>query len=84
MMRRIMEKQAVYKAGNRKPRIDFALGSILENLGLTQAQAAEKIGISRTAVVHMVAKPRGIRFETLARICVALDVEPSDLLKLIG
>ncbi len=46
---------------------------------------AERIGISEQNVSLLKSgKVRGIRFETLARICDALDCTPGDLLEFSG
>jgi putative transcriptional regulator len=62
---------------------------IVVNLDVTLArrkmrskELAERIGITEQNVsVLKSGKVRGMRFDTLARICAALDCQPGDLLE---
>ena len=47
-------------------------------------ELAERIGISEQNVsVLRAGRARGVRFETLARICEVLDCQPGDLLDFV-
>jgi len=47
---------------------------------LTQAELAEKIGVSTSFVGHIERGSRVISLETFANLCAALEAEPNDLL----
>ena len=48
--------------------------------GLTQAETAEKIGISNRVYVDIERGVSSMRLETFMKICVALNVSPNELL----
>jgi transcriptional regulator with XRE-family HTH domain len=51
-----------------------------ERRGLTQKQLAEAAGIRRATVSDMERGiPGGVDFETLLKLCTALDASPADL-----
>lgn len=61
--------------------IEVNLGVMLARRRVRSKDLAEQIGISEQNVSLLKSgKVRGIRFETLARICAALDCQPGDLL----
>jgi putative transcriptional regulator len=61
--------------------IEVNLGVMLARRRIRSKELAEKIGISEQNVSLLKSgKVRGIRFETLSRICEALDCQPGDLL----
>lgn len=58
-------------------RLDERLGKV----GMTGKQLAETIGLSETQLsLFRSGKVKGVRFETLAKMCQALDCQPGDLL----
>ena len=57
------------------------LDAVLGDRGITGKELARQIGISETQLsLFRWGKVRGIRFSTLARLCLALDCQPGDLL----
>lgn len=57
------------------------LDAVLGDRGVTGKELARQIGISETQLsLFRSGKVRGIRFSTLARLCLALDCQPGDLL----
>jgi putative transcriptional regulator len=57
------------------------LDAVLARRGMTGKQLAEAVGLSETQLsLFRSGKVRGLRFATLARMCVALDCQPGDLL----
>lgn len=57
------------------------LDVVLGDRGITGKELARRIGISETQLsLFRSGKVRGIRFATLARLCLALDCQPGDLL----
>ena len=57
------------------------LDALLGDRGVTGKELARQIGISETQLsLFRSGKVRGIRFSTLARLCLALDCQPGDLL----
>jgi putative transcriptional regulator len=57
------------------------LDAVLARRGMTGKQLAEAVGLSETQLsLFRSGKVRGLRFATLARMCVALDCQPRDLL----
>ncbi|MBI4923971.1 MAG: helix-turn-helix transcriptional regulator [Devosia nanyangense] len=61
--------------------IEVNLGVVLAKRRIRSKDLAEQIGISEQNVSLLKSgKVRGIRFETLSRICAVLDCQPGDLL----
>ncbi len=61
--------------------IEVNLGVMLAKRRMRSRELAERIGITEQNVSLLKAgKVRGIRFETLSRICAVLDCQPGDLL----
>lgn len=57
------------------------LDAVLGERGITGKELARRIGISETQLsLFRSGKVRGIRFSTLARLCLALDCQPGELL----
>lgn len=57
------------------------LDAVLSDRGMTGKELARQVGISETQLsLFRSGKVRGIRFSTLARLCLALDCQPGDLL----
>jgi putative transcriptional regulator len=65
--------------------IEVNLGVMLARRRIRSKELAEQIGITEQNVSLLKSgKVRGIRFETLARICAALDCQPGDLLSYVA
>ena len=64
-------------------RIDLAedLYVAMKHKGLNESQLAKKLGITRQAVNEVFAMTTNMTLKTLAKFCVALDVEPEITLK---
>lgn len=61
--------------------IEVNLGVMLARRRMRSRELAERIGITEQNVSLLKAgKVRGMRFETLSRICEVLDCQPGDLL----
>jgi putative transcriptional regulator len=61
--------------------IEITLDELLAKKGLKAKQVAALIGVSETHLsLFRSGKVRGIRFSTLAKLCAALECQPSDLL----
>ena len=57
------------------------LDALLGDRGITGKELARQVGLSETQLsLFRSGKVRGIRFATLARLCLALDCQPGDLL----
>ena len=57
------------------------LDAVLGDRGITGKELARRIGISETQLsLFRSGKVRGIRFSTLARLCLALNCQPGELL----
>lgn len=62
--------------------IEVTLDLMLLKRKMTSKELAQKIGITPANLsILKTGKARGIRFETLNKICKALDCQPVDLLK---
>ena len=58
------------------------LDVMLARRKMTSRELAERIGISEQNLSLLKSgKVKGVRFETLARICEALECQPGDLLE---
>ena len=63
-------------------RIVVRLDVMLARRKMTSRELAERIGITEQNLSLLKSgKVKGVRFETLARICAALDCQPGDLLE---
>lgn len=57
------------------------LDAVLARRGVTAKQVARDVGLSETQLsLFRSGKVRGIRFATLARLCLVLDCQPGELL----
>jgi putative transcriptional regulator len=57
------------------------LDAVLTGRGVKAKDLARRIGLSETQLSLMRSgKVRGLRFETIAKLCAALDCAPGDLL----
>ena len=58
------------------------LDVMLARRKMRSRELAERVGITEQNISLLKSgKVRGVRFDTLARICVALDCQPGDLLE---
>ena len=58
------------------------LDVMLARRKMTSRELAEQVGITEQNLSLLKSgKVKGVRFETLARICAALDCQPGDLLE---
>jgi putative transcriptional regulator len=61
--------------------VRVTLDAILTERGLRAKDVAAAIGVSETHLsLFRSGKVKGVRFETLAKLCRALDCKPGDLL----
>lgn len=61
--------------------IRITLDAMLAARGMTAKQLAARIGVSETHLsLFRSGKVKGVRFDTLAKLCTALDCKPGDLL----
>ncbi len=61
--------------------IRITLDAMLAQRGMKAKDVAAAIGVSETHLsLFRSGKVKGVRFETLAKLCVALDCKPGDLL----
>ena len=63
--------------------VTVTLDAVLAKRGMTGKELAARVGISETQMsLFRSGKVRGVRFETLAKLCDALQCTPGDLLGL--
>ncbi|KHD46278.1 helix-turn-helix domain-containing protein [Streptococcus hongkongensis] len=61
--------------------ISVNLDQVLLKRRMTSKELAETIGITQANLsILKTGKAKGIRFETLAKICTVLDCQPGDIL----
>ena len=61
--------------------VRITLDAVLAGRGMLAKDLATKIGVSETHLsLFRSGKVKGVRFETLARLCAALKCKPGDLL----
>lgn len=61
--------------------VRVTLDAVLARRGISGKELAARIGLSETQLsLFRSGKVRGIRFETIARMCAALECRPGDLL----
>lgn len=61
--------------------IRVTLDEVITRRGIKAKELAVKIGISETQLsLFRSGKVRGIRFRTLAKLCLVLECQPGDLL----
>lgn len=66
-------------------RIIVTLDVMLARRKMRSKELAERVGITEQNVSLLKSgKVKGVRFETLARICKALDCQPGDILSYEG
>ena len=57
------------------------LDEIIKEMGITQAELAERTGLSRQSINRLVNNPRQVRLSTLEALIKELDVEINKLFK---
>lgn len=61
--------------------MQITLDQVLARRGVTGKEVARQVGLSETQLsLFRSGKVRGIRFSTLARLCLVLDCQPGELL----
>ena len=61
--------------------IRVTLDQVLADRGMTARELAQEVGITEANMSLLrTGKVRGVRFQTLEKICEVLDCEPGDLL----
>lgn len=61
--------------------MQVTLDKVLARRGVTGKEVARDVGLSETQLsLFRSGKVRGIRFSTLARLCLVLDCQPGELL----
>ena len=61
--------------------MQVTLDKVLAQRGVTGKEVAREVGLSETQLsLFRSGKVRGIRFSTLARLCLVLDCQPGELL----
>lgn len=64
-------------------RITVTLDEVLTGKGLKAKDVAREVGVSETHMsLFRSGKVKGVRFDTLARLCAAVGCQPGDLLRL--
>ncbi|WP_050069817.1 helix-turn-helix domain-containing protein [Anaerosalibacter massiliensis] len=64
--------------------IKFNLDEILKKQGKTMYWLSKQTGISQNSISKIVKnETAGINFDTLEKICLALDVDIEDILKIV-
>lgn len=62
--------------------ITITIDELMLSRGMSLTELADKVGITLANMsILKTGKARAIRFETLKKICDALDCEPGDILK---
>lgn len=61
--------------------IKVKLGVVMDQRGISSKELAKRIGITPANLsILKTGKARGVRFETLGKICKILDCQPGDIL----
>lgn len=60
--------------------IQRALADALKQRTITQAELAEKIGVSQSMISHYVSGRKLPALDTLSRLCTVLDLDANDIL----
>lgn len=71
---------AMTKTSSPPVLIEFHLKQIVEERHLSILDVSRMTGLSRYGIYMMLERlPRAIKFETIARLCIGLDIMPADL-----
>ena len=66
-------------------KIEVELDEYLKQQGHTRYWLAKETGIAYNTLTRLnKGRAKGVEFETLAKICAALSVEPGDVLRLVA
>ena len=64
-------------------RITVMLDEVLTRKGLKAKDVAREVGVSETHLsLFRSGKVKGVRFDTLAKLCAAVGCQPGDLLRM--
>lgn len=62
------------------PQIQQQIAEAIKQSGMTQTEIGKKLGVSQQSISHYVKGDKLPALDTLANLCVLLDVDPSDIL----
>lgn len=60
--------------------IQQQIAEAIKQSGMTQTEIGRKLGVSQQSISHYVKGDKLPALDTLANLCVLLDVDPSDIL----
>lgn len=60
--------------------IQQQIAEAIKQSGMTQTEIGKKLGVSQQSISHYVKGDKLPALDTLANLCVLLDVDPSDIL----
>lgn len=60
--------------------IQQQIAEAIKESGMTQTEIGKKLGVSQQSISHYVKGDKLPALDTLANLCVLLDVDPSDIL----
>lgn len=60
--------------------IQQQIADAIKQSGMTQTEIGKKLGVSQQSISHYVKGDKLPALDTLANLCVLLDVDPSDIL----
>lgn len=60
--------------------IQQQIAEAIQQSGMTQTEIGKKLGVSQQSISHYVKGDKLPALDTLANLCVLLDVDPSDIL----
>ena len=73
-----MEKKPNY--GDIQKKLVLDIGGLLDRENMDQSELAEMTGISPQSISNMVRGSSQVRLNSLTKICLALNLEPGDLI----
>jgi len=76
-----MTTDAEYVAEDMALEFAESVSRIMESRGMTRAELARKMGVSRSYVTRMLQAPPNMTLKTLAAVGLALDVAPRVVLQ---
>ena len=60
--------------------IQHQIAEAIKQSGMTQTEIGKKLGVSQQSISHYVKGDKLPSLDTLANLCVLLDVDPSEIL----
>lgn len=60
--------------------IQQQIAEAIKQSGMTQTEIGKKLGVSQQSISHYVKGDKLPALDTLANLCILLDVDPSDIL----